>query len=135
MRFDVVLRGFAGMVVGLQAVTVRDMGVMAGEIMLTLVMMPGGFAMVFGRIFVMFGSGVMMIGLQQSAHRCSPLDGGGNRLTTSERCGRGDSQVTVRRTFVRLFKVKTNVLHKPVTTKAIVTQVPRLVKNQPSSAA
>jgi hypothetical protein len=63
MRFDVVLRSCAGMVVGFQAVTMRDMGMMAGQMMLTFVMMLGGFAMMLGRIFVVFGSGVMMVGL------------------------------------------------------------------------
>jgi len=72
MRLEMVLGGLAGVMVGLEAMTMRDMGMVAGEMMLAVFMMLGGFAMMLRRLFVVLGGGVMMIGFVQSAHYCSP---------------------------------------------------------------
>jgi hypothetical protein len=57
--------GMAGMTVGAVGV-VRRLLVIAG------LMMLGGFAMVLGCMFVMFGSLVMMVDACVVAHVCSP---------------------------------------------------------------
>ena len=76
MSFGMMLGGFTGMMFGLQTVAMRDMGMMAGQMMLALFLMFGGLAMVFGGLLVVFGSGLMMLGLVQSAHYRSPLESG-----------------------------------------------------------
>ncbi len=72
MGFGVMLGGFAGMMIGLQTVAMRDMGMVAGKMMLALVVMLGSLAVVLGGLFVMFGSGLMVLGFVQSGHYGSP---------------------------------------------------------------
>ncbi len=105
MRFDMMLGGLAGMMVGLEAMAMRNMGMMTGEMMLALFVMLGGFAMMLGGLFVMVGGGLMVIGFVQSAHFRSPLF---MRLaprteSAGPRCRRGDAHVTNTRNFVNTF--------------------------------
>jgi hypothetical protein len=72
MRFGVVLGGFTGMMICLQTVAMRDVGMVAGQMMFALVVMLGGLAMVLSGLLVMFGSGLMVLGFVQSAHYRSP---------------------------------------------------------------
>ena len=76
MRFGVMLGGFTGMVLGLQTMAMRDMGVVAGEMSLAFFMALGGLTMVLSGFLVMLGSGLMMFDRVQSAHCRSPLEGG-----------------------------------------------------------
>ncbi len=89
MGLDMALGGFVGMVFGLQAVAMRDLGVMAGEMKLTLFMVLGGLAMVLSSLLMMFGSGLMMLGFAQSAHSRSPLEGGCCRTASLPRRNAG----------------------------------------------
>jgi hypothetical protein len=72
MGFGMMLGGFTSMMIGLQTVAMRDMGMVAGEMMLALVVVLGGLAMVLGGLLVMFGSGLMVLGFVQSGHSRSP---------------------------------------------------------------
>ncbi len=72
MRLNMMLGGFASMMIGLEAVAVRNVRMMAREVMLTLFVALGGFAMMLGGLFVMVGSSVMMFGFVQSAHFLLP---------------------------------------------------------------
>ena len=73
MRLAVMLGGFIGVMFGLNAMAVRDMGVMAGEVLITAFVVLGGFAMMLGSLFMMIGSGLMMLGFVQSAHFSLPF--------------------------------------------------------------
>ena len=57
-----VLAGFTAMMLGMQCVAVRNVGMMAGFFVVAGLMVSGGFAVVFGCGFVMIGSFMMMIG-------------------------------------------------------------------------
>jgi hypothetical protein len=72
MRLGVMLGGLAGVVVSMKPVAMRDMGVMAGEVMLALFVVLGSIAVMLGRFLVVLGSCVMMVGFRQSAHSSSP---------------------------------------------------------------
>ncbi len=74
MRLDMMLGGFTGMMIGLEAVAVRDMRVVAREVMLTLFVALGGFAMMLSGLFVMVGGGLMMFDFAQSAHFLLPRE-------------------------------------------------------------
>lgn len=52
----------AGVMLGVEAMAMRDMSVVPGEMMLAILVVPGGFPVMLGRILVMLSSGVMMIG-------------------------------------------------------------------------
>ncbi len=77
MRLDMMLGGFAGMMIGLEAMTMRNVRVMARKMMLTLFVVLGGFAMMLGGLFVMVGGGLMMLGFVQSAHFFLPRKAAG----------------------------------------------------------
>jgi hypothetical protein len=62
---DMMMFGMAGMTVG-------AVGVVRRLLVITGLMMLGGFAMVLGCMFVMFGSLVMMVDACVVAHVCSP---------------------------------------------------------------
>lgn len=97
MGFGVVLGGFAGMVLGLQTVAMRDMGMVAGQMKLTLFVVLGGFAMVFSGLLVMFGGGLMVLGFVQSAHCRLPRNAALPRdECAGVRCSRGDVHATDR---------------------------------------
>ena len=73
MRLAVNLSGLVRMMFGLDAMAMRDMRMMAGEMMIAIFVMLGGFAMVLGGLLVMIGSGLMMLGFAQSAHFSLPF--------------------------------------------------------------
>ena len=77
MRLDMMLGGFTSMMIGLEAVAVRDMRVVAREVMLALFVVLGGFTMMLGGLFVMVGSGFMVVGFVQSAHFLLPREAAG----------------------------------------------------------
>ncbi|HEY0145418.1 MAG TPA: hypothetical protein VGB93_04565 [Methylovirgula sp.] len=77
MRLDMMLGGFVGMMIGLEAVAVRDVRVVAGEVMFVLFVVLGGFAMMLGGLFVMVGGGLMMLGFVQGAHFFVPRKAAG----------------------------------------------------------
>jgi hypothetical protein len=77
MRLDVMLGSFVGVMIGLEAMAVRDVRVMAREVMLTLIVVLGSFTMMLGGLFVMVGSGLMMLGFVQSAHFLLPREAAG----------------------------------------------------------
>jgi hypothetical protein len=77
MRLDMMLGGFVGVMIGLKAVAMRDVRVMAREVMLALVVVLGSFTMMLGGLFVMVGSGLMMLGFVQSAHFLLPREAAG----------------------------------------------------------
>jgi hypothetical protein len=58
----VVLARLRGVMLGLNLMTVRDVGVVAGFLMVSGFVMARGCAMVFGSVFVMICSFVMMLG-------------------------------------------------------------------------
>jgi hypothetical protein len=72
MGFDVMLGSFTSMMIGLEAVAVSHMRMMAGEVMLTFFVMLGGFAVMLGSLFVMVGGGFVMIGFVQIGHFLLP---------------------------------------------------------------
>jgi hypothetical protein len=72
MRLGVMLGGLAGMMVSVKPVAMRDMGVMAGEVMLALFVVLGSIAVMLRRLLVVLGSCVMMVGFRQCAHSYSP---------------------------------------------------------------
>jgi hypothetical protein len=72
MRFNVMLGGFASMMIGLETMAVRDVGVVTGEVMLTPFVVLGGFAVMLSGLFVMAGGGVMMLGFVQFGHFLLP---------------------------------------------------------------
>ncbi|MEW6438242.1 MAG: hypothetical protein AB1508_13855 [Pseudomonadota bacterium] len=73
MRFAVMLGGFTRMMLGLDAMAMSDMRMVAGEMMLTFFVVLGGFAMMLGGLFVMAGGGLMMLGFVQSGHFHLPI--------------------------------------------------------------
>ncbi len=77
MRLDMMLGGFVSVMIGLEAVAVRDVSVMAREVVLALVVVLGSFPMMLGGLFVMVGSGLMMLGFVQSAHFLLPREAAG----------------------------------------------------------
>jgi hypothetical protein len=72
MRLDVMLGGFASMMIGLEAMTMRNVRVMARKMMLTFFVVLGGFTVMLGGLLVMVGGGFMMIGFVQSGHFLLP---------------------------------------------------------------
>ena len=58
---SVVFRGFVRVMRGMQAVCMRDVGMMAGLVMVARLVMLGSFAMMMGGSFMMFGRGLMMV--------------------------------------------------------------------------
>jgi hypothetical protein len=74
MRLDMMLGGFVSVMIGLETVAMRDVRVMAREVMLTLFVVFGGFTMMLSGLFVMVGSGLMMLGFVQSAHFLLPRE-------------------------------------------------------------
>ncbi len=68
VMFHVVLRGLVGMVRGMHAVAMRQMGVMRGLFVVAALVVLGGLAMVLGGVLVMLGGGMVMI-LMRLSHR------------------------------------------------------------------
>jgi hypothetical protein len=57
----VMLSGFFGMMNGVQCMPVGDMGMVAGFFVIARLMVLGGFAVMFRRLFMVFRSLVMML--------------------------------------------------------------------------
>jgi hypothetical protein len=136
MRLGVMLGGLAGVMVSVKPVTMRDMGVMAREVMLALFVVLGSVAMVLRRLLVVLGSCVMMVGFRQSAHSSSPQWW---RLMppcncAGRRCRRGDNHMNLWRRFLRFFNAETIILHKKTAQKKIVSEIRPAMKDQTFSA-
>lgn len=113
MRLDMMLGGFVGMMIGLEAVAVRDVRVVAGEVMFVLFVVLGGFAMMLGGLFVMVGGGLMMLGFVQGAHFFSPERRLEPRMDPAgPRCQSGDIHMKDWRISGRDSGIKTNVYRR-----------------------
>jgi hypothetical protein len=60
MVFDVMLGGFDAMMLRVMAMTGGGVGMMRGDLVIVILIMPGGFAMMARGAFVMIGGIVMM---------------------------------------------------------------------------
>jgi len=69
MRVGVVLGGFAGMVRGVKSVTMRDVGVVRGFLMVAVLVVLGSLAVVSRCVLVMFGGLSVVFGSFVVLHR------------------------------------------------------------------
>ena len=67
------LGGFAGVMLGMRVMRVREMRMMAGVLVVAIVMMGGRLAVMFGRFLVMDGGVFVMFGGAGCGHLHSPI--------------------------------------------------------------
>src|ERR1700691_2780029 len=68
MRVGMMFRGFRGVVGCMNRVTVRDMGMLTGLLVVAFRVMLRGFPMMFGGVFVVLGSCLVMLVLGVGGH-------------------------------------------------------------------
>lgn len=73
VRIGMMLRSFGGVMGGVQRVAVRDMRMMAGFLVIARFMMSGRLAVMFGCVVMMLGGCFVMLGLRVARHDVLPL--------------------------------------------------------------